>query len=215
MGSFSISKHFKLIAIQRNYTYITHTIYCQTDQFFAFIFTVYHLFSLLPLSKSLNLMWKIDPSIDVNRVSLEDVKFVFSQAEKRLDDTVKTGESIASKTMSMITLMAGVLIALSGYTISDWKGLAFATDKDVVAVLGSLYILGLLQPPDRKKPGGECWKMEEISILRYFNFNASRIPGDCLYSAGMGKMIKSNISVWNDRVTAFLPSGCGPWKYWT
>jgi hypothetical protein len=93
-------------------------------------------------------MWKIDPSIDINRVSLEDVKFVFSQAEKRLDDTVKTGESIASKTMSMITLMAGVLIALSGYTISDWKGLAFATDKDVVAVLGSLYILGLLQPPD-------------------------------------------------------------------
>ena len=67
-------------------------------------------------------MWKIDPSIDVTRVSLEDVRFVFSQAEKRLDDTAKTGESIASKTMSMMTLMAGVLIALSGYTISDWKG---------------------------------------------------------------------------------------------
>jgi hypothetical protein len=41
--------------------------------------------------------WKIDSSIDVNRVSLEDVKLIFGQAEKRLDDTVKTGESIASK----------------------------------------------------------------------------------------------------------------------
>jgi hypothetical protein len=30
--------------------------------------------------------WRIDPSIDVNRVSLEDVKLIFSQAEKRLAD---------------------------------------------------------------------------------------------------------------------------------
>ncbi len=88
-------------------------------------------------------MWKIDPSIDVNRVSLEDVKFIFSQAEKRLDDTVKTGESIASKTMSMITLMVGVLIALSGFMISDWKSLPSATHKDYTAVIGSIYILGL------------------------------------------------------------------------
>ena len=60
---------------------------------------------------------EIDPSIDVDRVSLEDVKLIFAQAEKRLDDTVKIGENIASKTMSMITLMAGVLIALSGFII--------------------------------------------------------------------------------------------------
>jgi hypothetical protein len=87
--------------------------------------------------------WKIDSSIDVDRISLEDVKLIFSQAEKRLDDTVKTGESIASKTMSMITLMAGVLIALSGFIISDWKGTISATHKDYVAIIGSLYILGL------------------------------------------------------------------------
>ena len=88
-------------------------------------------------------MWKIDPAIDINRVSLEDVKFIFNQAEKRLDDTVKTGESIASKTMSMITLMVGVLVALCGFMISDWKNLLSATHKDYAAVIGSLYILGL------------------------------------------------------------------------
>lgn len=38
--------------------------------------------------------WKIDPAININRVSLEDVKFVFTQAEKRLDDTMKTGDGI-------------------------------------------------------------------------------------------------------------------------
>jgi hypothetical protein len=90
-----------------------------------------------------HLTWKIDPSIDVERVTLEDVKFIFSQAEKRLDDTVKTGENIASKTMSMITLLAGVLIALSGYMISNWKGMAAASHKDEVAIIGSLYSIVL------------------------------------------------------------------------
>ena len=82
------------------------------------------------IGPSREVSWKIDRSIDVDRVSLEDVKFIFSQAEKRLDDTVKTGESIASKTMSMITLLAGVLIALSGYMISNWNSVALASHKD-------------------------------------------------------------------------------------
>jgi hypothetical protein len=47
--------------------------------------------------------WEIDSSIDVDRVSLDDVKLIFAQAEKRLDETAKIGESIATKTMSMST----------------------------------------------------------------------------------------------------------------
>jgi hypothetical protein len=35
--------------------------------------------------------WKIDPSMDVKRVTVEDVQLVFGQAEKRLDDTVIDG----------------------------------------------------------------------------------------------------------------------------
>jgi hypothetical protein len=88
--------------------------------------------------------WTIDQSINVDRVSMEELKLIFSQAEKRLDDTVKEGESIASKTMSMVTLMAGLLIALSGYTISIWKGPAALTNKDLVGIFGCLYLLSLL-----------------------------------------------------------------------
>ncbi len=87
--------------------------------------------------------WKIDSSIDVSRVSLDDVKLVFAQGEKRLDDTVKTGEGIAGKTMSLVTLMAGILIALSGFIISNWKGLDVATHKDMVAILGAFYVVAL------------------------------------------------------------------------
>ena len=85
--------------------------------------------------------WQIDPSIDIDRVSLNDVKLIFAQAEKRLDDTVKTGEGIATKTMNLVTLVAGILIALSGFLISNWKGLATATNKDLIAVMGVLYVL--------------------------------------------------------------------------
>ena len=88
--------------------------------------------------------WTIDQSINVDRLSMDELKLIFSQAEKRLDDTVKQGESIASKTMSMITLMAGLLIALSGYTISIWKGFYALTTKDWVGIVGCLYLLGLL-----------------------------------------------------------------------
>lgn len=88
-------------------------------------------------------MWRIDPTIDPNRVGLEEVKFIFAQAEKRLDDTIKEWESLNSRTISMITLMAGVLIGLSSYIISNWRGWPSANNKDLVAFIGSLYILGL------------------------------------------------------------------------
>jgi hypothetical protein len=88
--------------------------------------------------------WTIDQSINVDRLSMDELKLIFNQAEKRLDETVKRGESIASKTMSMITLMAGLLIALSGYIISIWKGFPALTNKDWVGIVGCLYLLGLL-----------------------------------------------------------------------
>src|ERR1700742_954070 len=88
--------------------------------------------------------WTFDQTINVDRLSMEEIKMIFNQAEKRLDDTVKQGESIASKTMSMISLMAGLLIALSGYIISIWKGPSALTNKDMVGIFGCLYILGLL-----------------------------------------------------------------------
>jgi len=113
-------------------------------------------------------MWKIDSRIDVNRVSLEDVKFIFSQAEKRLDDTVKTGESIASKTMSMITVMTGVLIALSGYTISNWKGFSSETDSRQITIIYMSEIENYNNRIDRNLEVNEGrWKKYRISVISF------------------------------------------------
>ena len=113
-------------------------------------------------------MWKIDSRIDVNRVSLEDVKFIFSQAGKRLDDTVKTGESIASKTMSMITVMTGVLIALSGYTISNWKGFSSETDSRQITIIYMSEIENYNNRIDRNLEVNEGrWKKYRISVISF------------------------------------------------
>ena len=88
--------------------------------------------------------WSIDQSLNIDRVSMEELKLIFNQAEKRLDSTTKEGENIASRTTTMVTLMAGLLIALSGYLISVWKGIITLTNKDLVAIFGCLYLLGLL-----------------------------------------------------------------------
>ena len=154
-------------------------------------------------------MWKIDPAIDVNRVSLEDVKFIFNQAEKRLDDTVKTGESIASKTMSMITVMAGVLIALSGYTISNWKGFLSATDKDLAAIIGSLYILGLffymltnVLPNNYFVLGSEP---DLLMVPQYFD---AALPQEMTTIF----IYMSEIENYNDRIDKNLEVNAGRWR---
>ena len=88
--------------------------------------------------------WSIDQSLNIDRVSMEELKLIFNQAEKRLDSTTKEGENIASRTMAVITIMVGLLIALSGYTISIWKGFSALNTKDWVGIVGCLYLLGLL-----------------------------------------------------------------------
>jgi hypothetical protein len=88
--------------------------------------------------------WTIGESLNIDRVSMEELKLIFNQAEKRLDNTVKEAESIASRTMSIVTLISGVVIALCGYTISIWKGISALAIKDWIAIFGCLYLLGLL-----------------------------------------------------------------------
>jgi hypothetical protein len=129
--------------------------------------------------------WQIDPSIDVNVVSLEDVKLIFSQAEKRLDDTVKTGESIASKTMTMVGLLTGVLIALCGYTISNWNDDEPLGSKVWVAILGSVYIVSLF-----------FYMLKNVLPNRYFVLGSE--PNELMISSFFAN------SVQQDKITVFL-----------
>jgi hypothetical protein len=129
-------------------------------------------------AQSTEMPWSIDQSIHVDKVSMDELKLIFGQAEKRLDDTVRQGESIASKTMSMITLMSGLLIALSGYIISIWDTPTSLTNKDLVGIFGCLYILGVLIYVMRNlmtyKYAVAGSKPEKLINANYFNEDIQR-----------------------------------------
>jgi hypothetical protein len=121
----------------------------------------------------------------VNVVSLEDVKLIFSQAEKRLDDTVKTGESIASKTMTVVGLLTGVLIALCGYTISNWNDDEPLGSKVWVAIIGSVYIVSLF-----------FYMLKNVLPNRYFVLGSE--PNELMISSFFAN------SVQQGKITVFL-----------
>lgn len=58
---------------------------------------------------------------NINKVDVEDLKFVFYQAEKMVDDTIKNFDSITSKSNSVVTIITTILIALVGYFFVNYS----------------------------------------------------------------------------------------------
>ncbi|HYF32814.1 MAG TPA: hypothetical protein VD993_16935 [Chitinophagaceae bacterium] len=83
--------------------------------------------------------WKIELSNESN-VRLEDTKFIFSQAEKRLEDTIKTGETIAAKTITILTLMTAIIVGIGAFVINKWTNFKTIDNKVIVSAFGIIYI---------------------------------------------------------------------------
>ena len=49
------------------------------------------------------------------KLTVDDAKFIFEQAEKLLNDSVETSETIVRRMNTLITLITGSLLALVGY----------------------------------------------------------------------------------------------------
>ncbi len=72
------------------------------------------------------------------KLTIEDAKFIFEQAEKILADSVTNSEDIVDRTGTLITLLSGALIAFASYIIANHN----AGFKDKVldaAIAGSIY----------------------------------------------------------------------------
>lgn len=52
--------------------------------------------------------------------TIEELKFVFEQAEKQLQDTNETSQLIVSRATTLLTLMSGFLITIVGFGIKLW-----------------------------------------------------------------------------------------------
>jgi len=100
---------------------------------------LYPFILIFKLKKMSTERWKIAVSNE-NNVTIEDVKFIYSQAEKRLDDTIKTGETIASKTTTILTLMTGIIVGVSAYIVNKWEGLTSVDNKIIVSTIAIIYV---------------------------------------------------------------------------
>lgn len=102
--------------------------------------------------------WKGN-DINKEKLTLNDAKFLFEQAEKFLKDSVENSNLIVSRTSSLITLLAGTLVALIGYVISKlnlnnhypfWNNI---NPLVVAAVTGIIYVyIGIYDAFENTKP---------------------------------------------------------------
>lgn len=124
-----------------------------------------------------NNRWKIQLSNESN-VTIDDVRFIFSQAEKRLDDTIKTGETIASKTTTILTVMIAVIVGVSAFLINKWTGFAEIDNKIIVSAVAIIYVALVLVYmiknvlPNHYYVGGSLPK--DLFSDVYFNDNVDR-----------------------------------------
>lgn len=74
------------------------------------------------------------------RLTKEDAKFIFDQAEKILTDTLETSETIVSRTNTLLTLISGSLLAVIGYIISRLGEALLKDNLFITAIFGAIYL---------------------------------------------------------------------------
>lgn len=79
------------------------------------------------------------PVIDKEEnINIDDVKFIFDQAAKKLDYTMQVAGSINNKATTLVTLLSGMLVALIGYLISQTS--IIGNSKSAIAIIAMVYV---------------------------------------------------------------------------
>ncbi|MGF7072303.1 hypothetical protein [Mucilaginibacter sp. 3215] len=77
----------------------------------------------------------------LNKLTLEDAKFIFEQAEKSYNYTIETAKGIYERSNGLLTLVSGVLIGLVAYAIGKWKDTPHLDSLLFTAIVGIFYFL--------------------------------------------------------------------------
>jgi pilus assembly protein TadC len=103
--------------------------------------------------------WKIDYEYK-KKLTLEDSKFIFEQAEKSFNDTIETSKKILERSSTLLTLVSGLLVTLVAYSIKKWEAnqfdnLLFTAIFTIVYffILGVFFIFPNIKPKEYTLPG--------------------------------------------------------------
>ena len=86
-----------------------------------------------------DISWQADIELK-KRLTKEDSKFIFDQAEKLLKDSIDTGATIVTRTNTLVTILSALIIAISGYVISTWEKLHHFDSVLISSILGLVYL---------------------------------------------------------------------------
>src|SRR5580658_6243000 len=84
--------------------------------------------------------WRVSDTF-LKKISLEDAKFIFDQAEKQLKEVNATSNIIVTRTTSLISVATAALIALIGYSINRWDTKSCWDGLLIISLFGSVCLL--------------------------------------------------------------------------
>src|SRR5258706_1261345 len=85
------------------------------------------------------LRWKAK-DLHKGKLTKEDAKFIFEQAEKQVKDSIESAAVIVSRTNTLLTVVAGLIIAITAYIIKKWFEQNIFDDLLISAVIGDTYL---------------------------------------------------------------------------
>lgn len=82
----------------------------------------------------------------LRKITPEEAKFIFEHAEEQLKELLKTGETVVTRTTTLLTLTIGLLVGLISFGVNRWTNEGI--DNLVVASLAEVLFLFI-----------PCWKL--------------------------------------------------------
>lgn len=92
--------------------------------------------------KTIATWWKADDPFKA-KLTKEDAKFVFEQAEKQVKDSVETAAIIVARTNTLLTVVSGLIIGITAYIIKRWGEIHTLNDLLTAAIIGDIYLFSI------------------------------------------------------------------------
>lgn len=87
--------------------------------------------------------WHAD-SENKTAASLPEAKFIYDEAEKKLKETISSGDLIVGRATTLITLAVGLIVGLLGFVISRYTTTKSIDELCISSALVTIYIFSVL-----------------------------------------------------------------------
>ena len=80
---------------------------------------------------------------NIEKITLDEAKFIFEQAEKLLQQVINSSNIIISRTTTLISIAIALMVALTGYSFTKYQSNSLHDPLFISSVYGSVYLFVL------------------------------------------------------------------------